>query len=149
MRDRYSDEIIYSPSAEIGTRVAKQLTKLAMGIAMFREHKEIGEEVYRIIIRVARDTSPDRAELIVKQLYLNSIPMTAGRLGHRTKLEVGTVRKVLRDMRLLRIVDKLGENSQQWKLTAKMRKMMDLAEVYFDEGAWKRAQKRKGKRRDR
>jgi len=149
MRDRYSDEIIYSPSAEIGTRVAKQLTKLAMGIAMFREHKEIGEEVYRIITRVAQDTSPDRADLIVKQLYLYDIPMTARRLSHRTKLEVGTVRKVLRDMRLLRIVDRLGESSQQWKLTSKMKKMMDTAEVYFDERASKKARKRKGKRHGR
>jgi len=147
MRDRYSDEIIYSPAAEIGTRVAKQLTKLAMGIAMFRGEREIGEEVYRTVIRVARDTAPDRAELIAKRLYLSKQPITASRLSYKSKLEVGTVRKVLRDMRLLRIVDKLGEHSQQWVLTAKMRKMMDLAEVYFDERVWKRAHRRKEKRR--
>ncbi len=148
MRDRYSDEVIYNPAAEIGTRVAKQLTKLAMGIGMFHGQGVIGKEVYRTITRVARDTAPDRVEAICHVMYRSKNPMTATKISHATKIEVATISKVLRDMRLLRIVDRVGAGSNLWKLTGSMRKLIDLAEVYFDENRkGKKVLKKKGRRR--
>lgn len=145
MRDKYSDEVIYHPAAEIGTRVAKQFSKLAMGIALFRNERILGEDIYRVIVRVARDTAPDRVESIAKTLYLNDMPLTASKISDNTKLENATVRKVLHDLRLLRIVDKHGGGSH-WRLTAKMRRMIDAAEIYVEEAKWKKAGKSKLKK---
>lgn len=53
-RDR-SGTVTHVPEPEIGTRVAKQLKKVAMGVAMARGIGEVDADVYRVVVRVALD----------------------------------------------------------------------------------------------
>lgn len=50
----YGDKLLYRPQHEAGTRLAKQLAKMMMGLAKITG--EIGESEYRILVRVAMDT---------------------------------------------------------------------------------------------
>ncbi len=57
-REKYEkDVVIYRPSPENGTRLAKQLIKLGISIAAMLEKTQIDDEVYAIIERIAMDTA--------------------------------------------------------------------------------------------
>jgi hypothetical protein len=56
-RDRWSQDILYRPSPEAGTRLVKQLTKLGMGVAFVLSKPTVDAEVYEIVERVAFDTA--------------------------------------------------------------------------------------------
>ena len=51
------DELIYRPTPEVGTRLAKQLVKLAQCLAVVLGKKRIDMDCYRLIYQVAIDTA--------------------------------------------------------------------------------------------
>ncbi len=56
-RDRYTQEIAFRPVAEAGTRLAKQLVKLAMMVAIVEAKDAVDDETYDLIERVGLDTA--------------------------------------------------------------------------------------------
>lgn len=57
-REFYGErEVRVRPQAEVGTRLAKQLTKLALSIAFVYGKPEVDNEVWRLVARVAIDTT--------------------------------------------------------------------------------------------
>lgn len=56
-RDPYKGEIAYRPQHEMGTRLAKQLIKLGLGLAIVAGKPGIDNEIYRLMERVAFDTA--------------------------------------------------------------------------------------------
>lgn len=120
-RDRFSDIVMYKPSAEVGTRIAKQLSKLGIGICMFMKKRSVDKEVYELIKRVALDTVPDRAEEVVRTLWKTKDWTPTLKISEFTRLPSTTLFRVLQDLLLLKIVDKKVEkNSAQWKLEKRM-----------------------------
>lgn len=139
-RDKYSGQVLYKPSSEVGTRIAKQLAKLGTGIAMFLGKKKVDEEIYSLIRRVALDTVPDRVEDIVRALWLATWESpgrsckTVDVVG-RTRLPSTTVFRVLQDMNLLRLVENRagGKGQAEWAVSDKIREHIEKARVYQQE----------------
>ena len=134
-RDRFNQTVQYKPSYEVGTRLAKQLAKLAIGVAIFHEKDEVGEEEYRLIARVAMDTSPDRVELLVRKMHqeqeLTKEPIRTSRVSEITRLPQATVFRVLQDLELLKVVDREGDGSKYfWKLHPKMEQLISKSQCY-------------------
>ena len=138
-REKYTGEITFKPTAEIGTRLGKQLTKLAMGIAIFRRETRITEDVYKLVVKVARDTAPDRVEEIVKQLYLKADKdyVTTKEVAEWTRFPTATTTRLLQDLNLLHVVKREpGTSSGHWKLSLSIRRLIRKLKIYEDEERW-------------
>jgi len=138
-RERYTGQVNFKPMTEIGTRLAKQFCKLAMGIAMFRDEAEVTGDVYKIVRDCAASTAPDRIEEVVKQMYVYSPEeyATSKTISEWSKFPVDSVRYWLEDMTLLKMV-KLNKHQQtkQYMLTPKLLKILEKLELYEEERAW-------------
>lgn len=149
-RDKFSQQVLYKPSSEVGTRIAKQLAKLGQGIAMFLEKRTLDEEVYTIVRRIALDTVPDRVEDIVRALWMTHFdnPGSTCRTADvvfRTRLPQTTVFRCLEDMKLLRLVESVSDKGPaQWRLSAKILEHIQKARVYELEEVKKKPAKPKG-----
>jgi len=142
-REKYTGQINFKPMAEIGTRLAKQLYMLAMGISIFKQEDTISESTYQTIVKVGRDTAPDRVEEIVRQLYLNTSPnteleyATTRDISDWTRFPEGTVRFILQDLDLLSIVKKEKGNIRGgWRLSASVTKLIQQLDIYKKELEW-------------
>ena len=139
-REKYTGQVIYRPAPEMGTRLAKQFCKLAMGIALFNQRDEIIDKDMDTVIHVARDSAPDIAEEIVKQMYLR------GRHSHSTTGDISkwafmtqqTTLKILQDLEILRVVDrkKGARMCSSWKLSGRIIQLMEPLALYSREEQW-------------
>jgi len=141
-KERYTREVQFKPEPEVGTRLAKQLAKLAMGVALFRGEDEIGPEAYLAAAHAARDTIPGRVEEVVRQLWTKRQEGWAEttKVAAWSYLPVETVRTVLQDLNMLRIVD-LGSaerNAHKWRLSKRMRALMAPLGIYKAAGRRKK-----------
>ena len=147
VKEKYTREILYKPSPEIGTRLGRQLSKLAFGIGVYQQAEELGEEHYRLIVKVARDTAPSRSEEIMRKLWVNDgvneyvpTPEITRLIG----LNPETTRTLLQDMTTLGIIQKedgpgMGD---RWRISPSMARLMRPLEIYKDEEHWKHAKKK-------
>jgi len=141
-KDRYTQQIMSKPCAEIGTRLAKQLAKLAIGISIYRQDEVITDDTYRIIASVACSTAPDRVEEIVKQMYVHSPDeeKTTNQVADLSHFPAETVRFVLQDLALLRIVIKTGGDYRgNWILSPVVRSLMKRLNLYNSASEWRGA----------
>ena len=131
-REKYTGRVNFKPTIEVGTRLAKQLTKLAYGIAIYRGESVVSNDVYRIIVEVAQDTAPDRVEEIVKQMFIDERDeyKTTREIATRTRFPEETIRYLLQDLVLLGIVDKERGRAGNWKLTARVIELMSNLRLY-------------------
>jgi len=139
-RERYTQKMEFKPTQEIGTRIAKQLARLAMGISIFRKEEEVSEESYKITTLVAKSTAPDKVEEIVKQLYLRSKTdfCSTKDLAKWAGFDSGTVRDLLIDLQLLKIVvrDSQTVGMGKWRLSRTVLRMMNQLYLYDREEEW-------------
>lgn len=104
----YTREQLSLPIQEIATRVTKQLVKLGMGIANFRNHPSVDDYELEILRRVALDTCPDRTEMIVRYIYSKEgKPVLTADLISFTNLSGGTMSKVLEVLTALKVVTRV------------------------------------------
>jgi ribosomal protein L37AE/L43A len=145
VRDRYTSDVSYRPSPEVGTRLAKQLTKLALGIAIYRHRPALNKDILRIVARVARDTVPSNNEIAVRQLFLRrkeAETFTTKELVGWTRLPSATLTRILEDLALLRIVKRSQEGyTVSWSLTKSMALLMEDIEIYLEEERWRKGSK--------
>ncbi len=142
-RDRYTGQVLSKPVKEVGTRLAKQLAKLAMGVAVYRRKKVVDESCYRIVVEVARGTAPERVEEIIKQLYLNSDygSLPTRKLAKFARFPVETVLAVLQDLEMLKLVKLVTEGKfPEWRIAPAVKKLMDPLDLYLKETGKKRKQ---------
>lgn len=141
-RDRYTRDIIHKPVQEIGTRLAKQLAALSIGIAIYRQEDFISEDVMRTIRMVARHTAPDRVEEIVKQIYVRSGYYTGpdedgyfqtSQISGWSRFPQNTVSSLLQDLELLHITVRRPGKPGYWKLSSTITKILDESELYGEE----------------
>ena len=96
----------YFTEPEVPTRVAKQLKKLIIGLAIVRQHNEITEDDMTTIQRVAKDCSiPIRQKIVDALRTFLDKEVLAFQLQHATKLPLNTVKNELIKMTLLGIVE--------------------------------------------
>jgi hypothetical protein len=135
-RDKYTNRLHHKPQSEIGTRLVKQLYRLATGVAIFRQKDEIGMDEYRAAAKVARFSVPDLVEDVVRNLYVRKRAewVSSSEIGQWTRLPPETLDQLLRDMRLLDIiVREAGATSYRWMLSRALVELMEPLGLYTRE----------------
>lgn len=138
VREKYTQQVQFKPMAEIGTRLAKQLLKLAYGIAHYHRADHVTEKVYTLVAKVALSTAPDRVEETIRQIYIHTEKVghrfTTNELAGWTHLPPDTLRYLLQDLALLNIVE---ANERQWRLTRGMYDTMRALHLYRRDRLWR------------
>ena len=135
-RDRYHTDLVTSrPSAEVGSRLGKQLSKLSMSIAIVNSRAEVGEHEYRLVRKTMLDTIPQRMEDLVRKMW-EKLPtiddtMKTKDVSYLTRYPLATVSRLLADMNILDIVHRTGKsNIYQWTLSPYIREAIKEADLY-------------------
>lgn len=141
-RDRFtgsSNVISSKPQAEIATRLAKQFCTVGMGIGVYQMKTELDEDVYRIVAQVGRDTCPDRAEEILRALYIIGGQGNLKEIAAQSRFPTETVRWVLQDMNLLSIVNQRKGLDGVFTLSKSVETILSNLKLYENDRAWARA----------
>lgn len=127
-RDRYH-KVLFQPQAEVGTRLSKQLLKLGQGLAILYEHNNVGNDEYRVLLRIARDSIPrQRAQLVLA--LSGAEPLDTKAAGDKAKIPTDSAREFLEDLWMLKLVDRFGEATFSWQLTN------NLSNLLLQSGLW-------------
>lgn len=129
--DKYTREMITRPTREIATRLTKVYSKLAIGMAVFLDHVKVGETEMRVLKQVALDTIPE----MVLEIFEVGLELTRKRgkfcladILDRVRTTDSTARKIISDMELLSIADKVkGEERVRawWKISDRLIELSD------------------------
>jgi len=130
-------EVSYMPSPQIGTRIAKQLAKLARFIALVMGHKSVQYEDYLLVEDTAFSTSRKMYLLILSTIAKTGGSATIKEIQLRTRLGWYTISSQINDLHLLGIIDQAsiehtklkGRPSIKWKLTKKMESLFAFVKL--------------------
>ena len=135
--------ISHIPEPELGTRLVQQFQALCMGHAAINQRTTFAEEDFELIRKVARDTIPTKIELFIEFLWRNyhrkrkKWPNNPGawwteikELSEISGISFETVKEILEDFRLLKIVVRQGVGKYVWKLSRRMRTTIRLSGIY-------------------
>jgi len=125
-RDRYHT-VLYYPEAEIGTRLTKQLLKLAQALAIFYEHANIGHDEIRCLIRIARDSIPRQRLEIVKVVVDTEEYLDSTKVGEVSNTPTQTAKETLEELWMLKLIDRQGANTFEWRLKENTRSLITLS----------------------
>ena len=135
-REKYNTDMIVSrPTAEVGSRLGKNLAKMALSLAILNGRNKIGEHEFNIVKKIALDTISQRNEDILRILYkscptLNHSLKTRD-VSMRTRYPLSTVMRVLNDMNLLDIVSRVGpSNKHEWTMSKYMLDLLKRCGLY-------------------
>lgn len=103
-----SREIESLPVPEEGGRLAVQLTKLAMALAVVRGRTVVEDEDVQTIARVADDCLPPMRLLVIQAL--RSGPLSQADIRKKTSIPETTIRRFVEDMELLGVVRREEQN---------------------------------------
>lgn len=133
-RDRYTREVLYYASEELGTRLAKQFKKLLLGIALFRRLDKVGESEYKIIKNIASNTIPIRIERIISQIFSRNptASYTDLEIAEMISLPGGTTKRLVENLHMLDVMRKeiLSSIKIKWTLSEKILRLIEASEVY-------------------
>jgi hypothetical protein len=104
-RDPRNGNMLYSPEVEVGTRVIKQLKKLALGLAhLYPSGEEDWQEVWKIVRQVGLDSCIGFNRSICYAMFLANKPMTAAEISKSTGIPRTTLSPQLTDLELVKAV---------------------------------------------
>jgi hypothetical protein len=135
-RDRYRSDMVESrPSSEIGSRLGKQLSKIAQALALVNGRSYINYDDYKLVRKVMLDTISQKLEDVVHCLYDNceteNDSMTTRALSAKTKYPQSTISRTLGDLFMLEIVQRTGQlNKYEWTLSPYMRAVIEQGRIY-------------------
>ncbi len=144
-RDTYRNDIITSrPSAEVGSRLGKQLAKLVQALAVVHQRTVVSSEDYRLAKKVMLDTIPQRTEDVLRHLLLTcpkiTDTMTTNDIHVKSRYPVATIGRIMQDLTILdiakRVVTKTGTqhgNATAWTLSEYIRDVIAKAGLYKTE----------------
>jgi len=130
-------EILYRPRPEIGTRLSKQLVKLARCLAIVYGKPQVNMQCYRLVERIAFDTSTGWHLDIVRTLMRHyPVPITAANLSEEAIIPSSSLSQKLDDLRELRIVErhrihckKVGQPAWFYRITDELAALWKRAKV--------------------
>jgi hypothetical protein len=130
-RDKYTKEILFRPFQEAGTRLAKQFTKLLIGICKFRRIQKATEDEFRIICKLALGTVPSREGDIVRKVYKkysdSSIRLKdVSNMIHLPRSSCMTLISGLCAMRVMR----KSKDTNVFKLTKSIMDIIEASEIF-------------------
>lgn len=143
-RDQYHPEMMtHQAGHELGTRLGKQLLKLASGVALYYGHSEVGLQEYQIAARVGVSSAASKTTEVIKALYRasnqrhdeahheNGSLFTLEITREVDRISRTTVQRVLADLHMLGFVRKAGAaNKQEWKLTKQLKGLLDESNAF-------------------
>lgn len=106
-RDPRTGEFNYRPTSEVGTRLAKQLTKLCFCLAVVDGRIEINEADYELANRVAIDTGYGFYLDIVETMMKRDGQLTRNEIAKYSDVHYSTVARRLEDLTALGVVKKI------------------------------------------
>lgn len=113
-REVYGErEVRVRPQAEVGTRLAKQLTKLALALAFVYGKGHVDEEVWRVVRRVAADTAYGFHLDIISTLVEEGGRAKKDTLTERMAMPASTVTARLADLMVMHVVKKENESNRK------------------------------------
>jgi len=142
--DKYTQEILVQPFKEVGTRLVKQYTKQAVGMCVYKDKKEVDEEIMRLSIQIAIDTCPILRWKFVERIY----KATAGFPGKgmyqqeiekATHMSSSSVSRTLNELMVLNIVSRIElanptgfSAAMSYRLIPSIENMMIKMKIPFD-----------------
>lgn len=130
-RDKYSGLIHFKPQHEVGTRIAKQLTKLAYGISLFRGLEKVDDGVFETIRRVGLDTCPTKVEGVVSGLVKAGVEWAStNEISELTGFPIETTRYILQDLTLTGVCIKEQGKGRGWALSPKIKRLISELGIY-------------------
>jgi len=129
MRERYTGQVNFKPSPEVGTRLAKQFRKMCLGVGMFLGKQVVGDSELQLVKKIARDTIPGRVEEVVAYTYLQDATRawTSKDLSVPTRLPSSTCLRILQDLVMLGVMHREPDG---YKLTKSMLDLMGPIDMY-------------------
>lgn len=144
-RTNYSDEIKYRPIPEAGTRLAKQLVKLGYMLAVVEGKKEIDEEIYSLMERVAYNTANEFHLNIINIMMELGGECTKTDIVTEMKLPFTTVGKRIDDLEILKAI-RISEGTKQAAgrggRPARIYEVSNKIAKLWKESKWKEAEKK-------
>ena len=131
-REGRSGEVTYTPSPEIGTRLAGQFVQLARGITVARGEVECPESLMEMIRYVGRSAIPHTRLKLLEQLSRASEPEKTSNLGQAVGLGTGTVSRALHDLWALKLVHRVtfNTNAYCWELSQLARDRLSVTRLF-------------------
>ena len=127
---RTSGDLDYAPSPESGTRIAKQFLKLSQSLSVILGLKEANEEVYRLVRKVAWDTSHGWRRDLFMYLYEEGEVSGTNDIAEGSGLSLGTTHRQLHDMKALKIAySQKAEGKLKWALNRRSREVIATARL--------------------
>jgi hypothetical protein len=99
----FSGDPLYRPQHEAGTRLAKQLKKLMLSLAIVEGVEEVNEDIFRLVTRVALDTCVG-FNLEIVQFIADHPNCLAVEVMEGLRIPMTTTREKLENMEMLGIV---------------------------------------------
>ena len=127
-RDRYH-HVLYPPQREFGTRLVKQLQKLAKALANWRERMIVSAEDYATVRRVALDCIPSGRSAVLGALLAADGWLTTKQVGQEANQATETANEHLHDLWMLKIVQREGDAAYSWAVTDDTRQLLERAAV--------------------
>ena len=136
-------DMTYRPEPEIGTRIAKQLSKLGSALAVVYGKTEIDSDCYRVMQKTAIDSCVGyQLEVVVSLSRRGTSGMSTKMLAESMNLSVAQIRKIIDDMMQLNIVrmrresnnsGRRGNKIKAFRLTNNVLELMEKSELSFKE----------------
>ena len=121
--------VLYPPQREIGTRLVKQLQKLAKALANWRERVLVSAEDYATVRRVALDGIPHQRLAVLTVLLAAEGWMATRQVGQGADLPTESAGEALEDMWMLGLVLREGDSAYQWAVTDETRDLLERAAI--------------------
>jgi hypothetical protein len=126
--------VLYQPVPEVGTRLVKQLQKLAKALANWRERLVVTAEDYVTVRRVALDCVRSQRRRVVGVLQsAEGADILTADVGSLAGIPSDTLREICEDLWQLGVVKRSGEQHTgwRWSLDDKFREVMERAAVHL------------------
>ena len=141
-RDKYDhQQMLTRASYELGTRLAKQLVKLAFGIGMFYGESVVSLKTMKIVCNVAIHTVLDKVSAVVRALWGDGEfkPRRIEDMVEMAGLTRATIRRTLEDFEMLKLVERKkvtntehGSHAYTYMLKQKVWNLLKETQVFND-----------------
>jgi hypothetical protein len=130
VRDKFSRDVTYHPFSELGTRISKELLKLAMGIAQFKGKPEITDKELNVCAAVARSTVSSRYLSAVRvMLKQQDKEFTVVEMQEAINLPRSTIETVMGNLVMLGVAERVKDQKIRWVLTDKFIQLNSTGKV--------------------
>jgi hypothetical protein len=129
--------VLYQPVPEVGTRLVKQLQKLAKALANWRERMVVTAEDYLTVRRVALDCVRSHRRKVVGALQsAEGADILTADVGSLAGIPSDTLREICEDLWQLGVVKRSGDQHPgwRWSLDDQFREAMERAAVHLSPG---------------